>query len=334
MKPTIRDVAKMANVSISTVSRVMNAPATVVESKRQRVLEAIKKLQYQPNAFARGLIYKKSNTLGVMIPDVENPYYAGILRGMQNAAVQLGYSLMIFNTDRSKERTITYVENLYEKQVDGIIFASDILHPEYFDIIQHYRLPLVLASTNSQEYEIPSVDIDNEKAAYDAVKYLIELGHRKIGMLSFPLNDLISGVPRYNGFVRALKEFGLEKSATQVTYANHRFEEAYEGTAQLYSTFPDLTAVFAASDEFAMGAITYLHDQGITVPQQVSVIGFDNIRMAHMFIPKLTTIAQPVYEIGQRAVNKLYELIMEEKVEIFRESLPHQLIIRNSTQKA
>ena len=333
MKTTIRDVARMANVSISTVSRVMNTPETVVETKRKKVLEAIKALQYQPNAFARGLIYKKSNTLGVMIPDIENPYYAGVIRGMQDYAAKLGYSLMIFNTDRSKERTITYIEHLYEKQVDGIIFASDVLHADYYEIIRHFQLPLVLASTNTMEYDIPSVDIDDEKAAYDAVKHLIELGHRKIGMISFPFTDSIAGLPRYHGFVSALKDFGLEKYSSQVTFAGHRFEEAYEATAQLFSTYPDLTAIFTSSDEFAMGAITYLHDRGITVPGQVSVIGFDDIRMAHMFIPKLTTIAQPSYDIGQRAVEKLHELITKEKVEILRERLPHKLVARNSTLK-
>lgn len=333
MKTTIRDVAKMANVSISTVSRVMNAPETVVESKRRRVLEAIKELQYQPNAFARGLIYKKSNTLGVMIPDIENPYYAGLLRGMQDSAVRLGYSLMIFNTDRDKERTITYIEHLYEKQVDGIIFTSDIIRDDYYEMVQDLRLPLVLASTYSMGHEIPSVNIDDEQAAYDAVKYLIESGHRKIGMISFPYTDSIAGLPRYHGFARALKDYGLEKCSSQVTFANHRFEEAYEAASQLFSLYPDLTAVFTSSDEFAMGTITYLHDHGIEVPEQVSVIGFDDIRMAHMFIPKLTTIAQPSYEIGQRAVEKLQELITKEKVQILREYLPHKLIVRDSTKK-
>ncbi|MBO8171508.1 MAG: LacI family DNA-binding transcriptional regulator [Bacillaceae bacterium] len=331
MKPTIRDVARMANVSISTVSRVMNAPETVVEDKRERVLEAIKKLQYQPNAFARGLIYKKSNTLGVMIPDVENPYYAGVLRGMQDSAVKLGYSLMIFNTDRNKQRTVDYMRHLYEKQADGVIFASDVFHQEYYEAARHYQIPIVLVSTNSQEFEVPSVDIDDEKAAYDAVKYLIESGHRNIGMISFPFDDSISGLPRYQGFKKALKDFELEDCLSQVSFANHRFEEAYDATQQLFSRFPDLTAIFASSDEFAMGAITYLHEHGIAVPEQVAVIGFDDIRMAHMFIPKLTTIAQPVYEIGQRSVEKLHELITQGKVKNLRERLPHKLVIRDST---
>lgn len=331
MKSTIRDVAKYANVSISTVSRVMNAPETVIEEKRTRVQEAIEVLQYQPNAFARGLIYKKSDTLGVMIPDIENPYYGGLIRGMQDAAVMLNHSLMICNTDRDKQRTISYVQSFFEKQVDGIIFASDSLHEEYYEEMQRYRLPFVLASTNAPEYEIPSVDINDEQGANEAVKHLIELGHRSIGMVGFPLGYTISGQPRYDGFRRALQDAGLDAFENCIEFAEHRFEDAYAAASRLLTRCSELTAIFAASDEFAMGAISCARDMGRSVPDQLSVIGFDNIRMAHMFIPKLTTIEQPTYDIGYRSVLKLHELITTGKVEVLREKLPHQLIIREST---
>ena len=333
MKPTIRDVAKYANVSISTVSRVMNAPNTVVEAKRNRVLEAIEHLQYQPNGFARGLIYKKSDTLGVMIPDIENPYYGGLLRGMQDAAVSLNCSLMICNTDRDRNRMISYIRSFYEKQVDGIIFVSDALHPEYYAEMKRYHFPIVLASTAATEFNIPSVDVNNEQGSYDAVKYLIELGHRRIGMISFPTSDMISGITRLSGYQRALQEAGLEACIDNVEFAQHRFEEAYHATAKLLIKHRDLTAIFTASDEFAMGAISYIHEQGGSVPDTISVIGFDNIRMASMFIPKLTTIAQPVYEIGVRTVEKLYALITSGEMSVVREKLPHQLIIRDSVKK-
>jgi LacI family transcriptional regulator len=333
MKSTIRDVAKYANVSISTVSRVMNAPDTVVEEKRTKVLEAIEALQYQPNGFARGLIYKKSDTLGVMIPDIENPYYAGLIRGMQDAAVMLNHSLMICNTDRDKQRTIAYVQSFFEKQVDGIIFTSDSLHEEYYEEMQRYRLPFVLASTNAPEYDIPSVDIDDVQGAYDAVKHLLDAGHRKIGMIGFPLGVTISGEPRYNGFKQALRQFGLSEYEECIEFAEHRFEHAFEAAERLMSRCPDLTAIFAASDEFAMGAISYLREQGKAVPEHVSVIGFDNIRMAQMFIPKLTTIDQPTYDIGYRSVLKLHELITTGKVAVLREKLPHHLIVRESTRE-
>jgi LacI family transcriptional regulator len=331
MKPTIRDVAKLAGVSISTVSRVMNAPETVVPEKRRRVQEAIERLQYQPNAFARGLIYKKSNIIGVMIPDIENPYYAGLLRGIQDAAVRLKHSVIICNTDHDKSRMLAYARNLFEKQADGIIFASDTLFREFYDEMKRSKLPFVLISTEAPEYDVPSVDIDNEQAACEAVRYLIGLGHREIGMISFPIGDMISGAPRHAGFLRALGEAGLDRCASYVEFAAYRFEDAYEAASRLFARAPQITAVFAASDEFAMGTIACARDYGRTVPDQLSVVGFDDIRMAHMFIPRLTTIEQPVYQMGVRAVHKLHELVANGKVADLRERLPHRLIVREST---
>jgi LacI family transcriptional regulator len=331
MKPTIRDVAKLAGVSISTVSRVMNAPETVVPEKRRRVLEAIERLQYQPNAFARGLIYKKSDTFGVMIPDIENPYYAGLLRGIQDAAVKLNHSVIICNTDRDKSRMLAYARNLFEKQADGIIFASDALFREFYDEMKRSRLPFVLVSTEAPEYDVPSVDIDNEQAACEAVRHLIGLGHREIGMISFPVGDTISGAPRLAGFRRALGEAGLARCEANVEFAAHRFEDAYEAAERLLAKAPEITAIFAASDEFAMGAIAWARDHGRNVPENLSVVGFDNIRMAHMFIPRLTTIEQPVYQMGVRAVHKLHELVANGSVSELRERLPYRLIVREST---
>lgn len=333
MKVTIRDVAKHANVSISTVSRVMNNSDYVVEEKRARVLDAIAALQYQPNAFARGLIFKKSNTFGIMIPDIDNPYYSALIRGMQDAALELNHSLMICSTDRDRERLLVYIDNLHEKQVDGIIFASDSLPSQLYEQMSGYQIPFVLASTNSLDHQIPSVDINDELAGYEAVQHLIHYGHRRIGMIVFPFEDTISGWPRYRGFVRALRDHGLEAYSECIEYADHLFGHAYEATARLMNKHVDLTAIFAASDEFAMGVISYLRDHGIAVPDQMSVIGFDDIRMAPMYIPKLTTVAQPIYDIGFRAVLKLHELITTGEVIVLREKLPHQLIIRESTRR-
>ncbi|MWV43852.1 LacI family DNA-binding transcriptional regulator [Paenibacillus sp. HJL G12] len=333
MKPTIRDVAKMAEVSISTVSRVMNSPESVIESKRARVLEAIEKLQYQPNSFARGLIYKKSFTLGLLIPDIENFYYTGIIRGMQDACIKLGYSLMICNTDRDKNRLLAYIDAFHEKQVDGIVFASDVMFPEYYEKLVRCKIPFVLLSTHSDEFEVPCVEIDDEEAAYDAVKFLIDLGHRDIGMIGFNHENSISGPPRYQGFIRALEEAGLEHNREKIRYATHRFEHAYHAAHELFTDYPDTTAVFCVADEFAMGVISYLKDRNILVPGQVSVVGFDNLRIANMFIPKLTTIAQPMYEMGCRAAEKLHELVTTGSVEVLREKMEHKLIVRESSRQ-
>lgn len=333
MKPTIRDVAKRAGVSISTVSRVMNAPDTVTEDKRLRVLEAIEELKYQPNSFARGLIYRKSYTLGLLIPDIENLYYAGIIRGMQDACIKLGYSLMICNTDRDEGRLLAYIDAFHEKQVDGVIFASDKLIPEYYEKLAGYRIPFVLVSSHSYEYEVPSVEVDDEAGAYDAVKFLIELGHRKIAMIGFNDPNSVAGPPRCRGFARALAEAGLEHNSGNIVFASHRFEHAYDAAQELFAKYPDTTAVFCVADEFAMGVISYLKDRSILVPGQVSVVGFDNVRMAGMFIPKLTTIAQPMYEMGYRSVEKLHELLATGRVQVTRERLQHRLIVRESTRE-
>ncbi|KIL40676.1 catabolite control protein A [Gordoniibacillus kamchatkensis] len=331
MKSTIRDVAVMAGVSISTVSRVMNAPNSVVKHKREKVLEAIKALQYKPNGLARGLIYKKTNTLGVIIPDIQNPYYAGVIRGMEDASKALGYSIMICNTDRDEKRLFSYMQNLNEKRVDGILYTSDVVYPDFYEEIEAYRIPLVLVATHSLEYELPSVKINDEAAAYDAVKYLISLGHTSIGMISFELTDEIAGLPRYEGFQRALREYELEACVQQVAFAKHWHDDAYYAAERLLQQYPDITAIFTTSDEFAMGVLSYMHEKGIRVPEQMSVIGFDNIRMAQFTIPKLSTIAQPVYNMGYRAVEKLNALIKGEPDSTLREYLPHELIVRSST---
>lgn len=331
-KPTIRDVAKLANVSISTVSRVMNAPETVVESKREKVIAAIDQLQYQPNAFARGLIYKKSNTLGIFIPDIQNPYFSGVIRGVQDTANKLGYSIMICNTDQDEQRLLTYIRTFYEKQVDGLIFASDILRAAYYEEMQRFKLPIVLVSTHSENEEIPSVGINNEQASYDAVQHLIEYGHQNIGMIAFPNDDILSGLPRYNGFMRALQDAGLERNCHQVEFATYKFEEAYLATERLLDKYPNLSAVFAASDEFALGVIACLRSRGMHVPDDVSVIGFDNIRMSYMSHPKLTTIDQSDYQTGATAVHKMDELLKHGKSRTCREIMPHRLIVRESTR--
>jgi LacI family transcriptional regulator len=333
MKPTIRDVAKMANVSISTVSRVMNSPQSVLEIKRVKVLAAVEMLKYKPNALARGLIYKKTNTLGVVIPDIRNPFYADLIRGMEDASKKLGYNLIICNTDRDKKRLFSYLNSFYERQVDGILFTSDPVFPDYYNEMIRLGIPIVLAATHSMEYEIPSVKIDDEQAAYDAVNFLIKSGHRNIGMISFDLSDSIAGLTRYHGFVRALRENDLEVCKDNIVYINGWSYDTPDAAAQMMKKCPDVTAIFTASDELAIGLLCYLDEQGISVPGQISVIGFDNIRLAKLTIPKLTTVSQPTYEIGYRAVEKLDSIIEKKEDPILREYLAHEIIERSSTRK-
>lgn len=332
MKPTIRDVAKLANVSISTVSRVMNAPDTVAEDKKRRVQAAIDRLTYRPNALARGLIYKKTDTLGVVIPDIRNPYYAELIRGMEDASKRLGYSLIICNTDRSHERLFAYLAKFSEKQVDGLLYTSDALFPDYYREVKRLRLPVVLAATHSLEYPIPSVKIDDEQAAYDAVKWLIGLGHREIAMIGFELSDNIAGHTRYQGYVRALREHGLPTVKDRVIFMEGWNGELREIADRLLAGHLRVTAVFAAADEWAIALMSHLHDRGVRVPEDLSIIGFDNIRMSGLTIPRLTTVAQPIYRIGYRAVEKLHIWIEEGEDPVLREYVPHEIIVRDSAR--
>ncbi|QZT33816.1 LacI family transcriptional regulator [Caldalkalibacillus thermarum TA2.A1] len=332
-RATIRDVAEKAGVSISTVSRVLNNPEAVTEEKGKKVLEVIEELGYSPNALARGLIHKRTKTLGVLVPDVSNIYAAGVLRGMEDAARERGLNLIICNTDLKRERMTEYLHILSEKQVDGIIYTSEPVFPDVYEAFQRLKLPVVLASTHSLEYPLPSVKIHDEQAAYEATQYLIKQGHTEIGMISGPLSDPIAGLPRLQGYMRAILEQNWHYHFEQtVEYGHYRYEDGFEAMERLHRKYPQLTAVFCASDEMALGVISYLAQQGMSVPHDVSVVGFDNTRIAHICLPKLTTVSQPLHDIGYCTVQKMEELLEHGEVKELRTYLPHQLVIRDSVR--
>ncbi|MBM7095778.1 substrate-binding domain-containing protein [Bacillus sp. H-16] len=332
-KVTMKDVSRLAGVSMSTVSRVLNSPESVNREKREKVLNVIKELKYHPNALARGLVYKRTNSLGVLIPDVSNAYVAEVIRGMEDTALHYGYNLILCNTDLDQKKMVKYLQVLKEKQVDGIVFTSEPVTAELNELFEQLQLPVVLASTQSLEYNLPSVKVDDEKAAYDAASYLIGKGHRKIGMISGPTFDIISGATRYYGFQRAMKEKLQINAEDMVEFGSYRFEDGYNGMKKLLKRKPDVTAVFAASDEMAVGAITYLHEQGVDVPGDISIMGYDNTKFASMYIPKLTTVAQPMYEIGKTAVEKMMEKLEGEEGTLLRSYLAHQIIERDSVRE-
>ncbi|AJY75438.1 LacI family DNA-binding transcriptional regulator [Paenibacillus beijingensis] len=331
MKSTIKDVARLANVSISTVSRVLNNPEIVVPEKREKVLEAIQRLHYSPNALARGLIHKRTQTLGVLIPDISNLFYSAVLRGMEDAAHRSGNNLIICNTDNNRERRSSILSVLNEKQIDGVVWTSEPVDSGSYELFGKFGFPVVLAATHSLEFELPSVKIDEEQAAYDAAEYLIRRGHTRIGMISGPAADPISGHPRIRGFLRALDDYGIEGDAqSNIEYGKYHFENSYTAMSKLYAKLPDMTAVFASSDERALAAISFLHDNRIKVPDDISVISFDNTRMAGMSTPRLTAVAQPLYDIGYLAVAKLIGLINGEPPQQLRTYVAHSIVERDS----
>jgi LacI family transcriptional regulator len=326
-------VAKRANVSIATVSRIVNNQTGYSEKTKKKVLEAIEELGYQPNAVARGLINRRTHTIGVLFPKLSSTFVTDLLSGIEKATHEAGSSLIVCHTESNGEKTMKYLQLLNEKRIDGIIFTSAPLIDEYYQYIRKMNVPLVLLSTESYVYNVPYVKVNDRHAAYTATQYLIKQGHKNIGMISGNKNDLIAGRPRIDGFIRALQDHNLPYDEKKiVTNQGFSFSDGLGSLNTLLDQSPDITAIFAASDELAMGAISAAYQLGIKVPDELSIIGYDNLSIAEMAIPPLTSVAQPLTEMGEVAANMLFEILNHDKV-VDSRIMPHQIKERNSVKE-
>lgn len=330
MTVTIYDVAREAGVSMATVSRVVNNNPNVKPQTRKKVYEAIERLGYRPNAVARGLASKKTTTVGVVIPDISDSIVAEVARGIEDIANMYHYNIILCNADRRKEKEIRVINTLLEKQVDGLLFMGGMITEEHIQAFRTSPVPVVLCATSDENQSVPSVDIDHEKAAMDAVQALYERGHRKIGLISGTLEDLTHNYMRYKGYRTALEKFGLEFREDYVRIGNNRYEAGIEVMNYLLQLEDRPTAILAANDEMAIGAIHTVLDNGLRVPEDISIVGIDNVRMASMVRPRLTTVAQPMYDIGAVSMRLLTKLMKNEPVDEPRVILPHELIMRDS----
>lgn len=330
MTVTIYDVAREAGVSMATVSRVVNNNPNVKPQTRKKVFEAIERLGYRPNAVARGLASKKTTTVGVVIPDISNSIFSEVARGIEDIANMYHYNIILCNADKRKEKEIRVINTLLEKQVDGLLFMGGTVTDEHVQAFKTSSVPVVLCATADNQKSIPSVDIDHARAAYDAVKALLDRGHTKIAMISGTLEDPTNGYDRYQGYKRAMEEAGIPLRDEYVRVGNYRYDSGLEAAKYFLSLDDRPTAVFAANDEMAIGAIHTIQDNGLRVPEDLSVISIDNIRMASMVRPQLTTVAQPMYDIGAVAMRLLTKLMNKESSDHSQVILPHEVIYRNS----
>lgn len=319
MSVTIKDVAKKANVSYSTVSRILNNLPGYSEETKQKVEKVIKELGYQPNAIARGLINRETKTIGVLVPGVSDLFAGEILAGIEEKAHELGYSVMICKT---KYRTRDYLRTLYEKRLDGIIMVSGSINPESYEEIEKMNIPVVEVATKSNYPIIPSININEYQASYDAVKYLVEKGHSHIGMIAGTKGD-----DRIKGFKNALNDAGITVTHHMITYGDYHFDSGVDAMGELLDNYPTITAVFCASDEMAVGALSCLYKKGIKVPEKISVVGFDNTPTAKKAIPPLTTVAQPLNEMGESAV----QLLLDSSSEV-NKIYPHHIFERDTVR--
>lgn len=326
---TIKEIALQSGVSVATVSRIMNNQEGYSEETRRKVQMVIDKTGYKPNAVARGLVKQRTHTIGVLLPEVTNRFSSELIHGIESVSHQNGLSVIICNTDQDGIRTREYLSVLSEKQVDGVIFCSEQLRDEYIQDLKHMRFPVVLVSTYSYKYQCPYIRVDDRMAAYSAVEFLIDKGHSRIGMVSGSPKDPIAGRPRIEGYRQALEDRDIAFSEDRISYGDFHYESGLKAAEVLLSRCPEITAIFAASDEMALGVLSYAYRSGRKVPDDLSVIAYDDTQDARMSIPPLTALHQPIFEMGEKAVNILLGLEKQTGGII----MPHYIVERESVRE-
>jgi DNA-binding LacI/PurR family transcriptional regulator len=331
---TIHDVARKANVSPSTVSRVINNNSSISDATAKKVLMAIEELGYEPNIVARNFRKKETRILLVLVPNTTNPYYTHILSGINDTARKLGYSSFICNTQGDEQQERDALDLLAKKRADGAILLAT--EPGSLWLAKNRaKYPLVQCSEYDPNIPITHVCIDNYQAACDIVEYLLQLGHKKIGTISSK-NKYLSTRHRMEGYIDTLEKVGIPVRKEYIFHASedYSFESGNEGALQLMSLPDPPTALFCISDMLAQGAILGIQEMGLHVPDDVSVIGFDDVDQTTRYHPYVTTMAQPCYEIGQKATELVCSIIEENgasKERPLKYILPHKLIVRETT---
>lgn len=335
---TLKDVAKKAGVGVGTASRVLNNQAHVSEDKRERVLDAIKALNYQPDAIARSLKTKATHNIGVILNDITNPFYSELFRGLETEAKNSEYSIVFLDLFLQGDDWIDPVLSFYRSKVDGIIFVGSTVTEEILEACNNYDLPFVYASAaldipQSSVDTVYSVDINNESAAYDATKTLLDLGHKEIALILGSEDDKNSTYYRKKGFEKAMSENGVFINEDWVLYGQFTFESGYDAMKKILSGNHYPTAVFAISDLMAIGAAKAIFEAGLKIPDDISVMGFDGIQNSIYFYPEISTVKQPRYEMGLLATRKLVQLIQGIEVEETQTILNHEVILRTSIKR-
>lgn len=332
MPVSIKDVAREAQVSIATVSRVLNDIDVVNEDTKKKVLDAINKLGYRPNIVARSLKTQKSKTIGIIIPDISNQFYPEIVRGAEDVANIYDYNIMLCNTDLDPEKEMEYLRVLREKMADGVLYMSNSLEENILELIKKLEFPMVLVETKDEEEKLHSVTIDNLKAAFDATEYLIKKGNKNIAYIGLHEDMANAAALRYKGYKTALKNNNIQLNKNLVYFGGMKVNDGYEGINKILQN-EKIDAVFCADDEIAMGVINALRDKNIKVPEDIDVMGFNNIYSSNVFYPKLTTVSQPMYDMGSVGMRMLIKIINKDSLEQQHYVLKHEIIERDSCKK-
>jgi LacI family transcriptional regulator len=316
---TIKDIARLCDVSIATVSRVINNKAEGVGDKTiERIREVVKAMDYHPNSAARSMITKQSHTIGLVIPDVRNPFFSELARGVEDVCNDASFGCFLCNTDGTVEKENEYIRLLRGRVVDGVLFSTqnDIEFNEVFIDFQKAKYPFCFIERYISEMpNVPGVYFDNFQGAFDMTEFILGKGHKRIAFISGPLSTNNARL-RKQGYVQAMQKFGGDVDESLIVEANYRYSGGYKAMEKLITVNPlSFSAVFAANDLMALGAYQYLEEKGFRIPQDISIAGFDNISYPPVLKPMITTIEIPAYELGKSATEMLLLLIKGEILE-------------------
>jgi LacI family transcriptional regulator len=332
-RATITDVAAEAGVHPSTVSRVLNdhASSAISEETRGRVLAAADRLAYRPSALARSLRLQRTLTLGMLVPDITNPFFSSIIKGAEDAARERGYNMILCNSEDDPEREATYLRVLRERQVDGLLIASSQMADGTIDELRADAFPFVLLNRAAYGDDDLAVLVDNHAAAFDAITYLARLGHRRVGHVAGPQNTT-TGAERQAGYRAAVLEHGLATDPGLLVEAEAFSEEAgHRALGVMLAGDARPTAVFGANDLIAIGMLQRLRGLGVRVPGEISIVGFNDIPLAGLLEPALTTVRVPQLQMGVAGAHLLIDHLEGKPVGAVRVTLPTELIVRASS---
>ncbi len=326
-RPTIHDVARRAGVSKSLVSMVTRGEDGVSDEKREAILNAIEELNYRPNVMARSLVERRTRILGVMVSNLRNPFFGGVVSGIQARASELGYRVLFNTGDREADLEEQAIESLLELAVDGLILASPRVDDDFIARAGQ-TVPVVVLNRDTSDESSDSVTNDNVTGARLAVEHCVSFGHERIAFISG--GDSVAARVRCDGYVRAMREFGLADNIV-IAEGAHTEEGGYRGAQELLKTMPLPTAIFASNDLCAIGAMNALEEAGLTIPTDVSLLGYDNTTLAALRHIELTSIDQPGNVMGRSAVDHLAERIDGERNAPLHDVVAPTLVVRSTT---
>ena len=329
MASTMKDVARLAGVSIATVSRVMSGTATVSRKLRERVQAAIEELDYRPSRVARSLRTRRARILGVIVSDIRNPFFTAVVRGIEDVAHVNAYSLLLCNSDENAVKEQLYIQVLLAERVAGVIISPTDEDSTTCGTLVDSRIPVVAVDRRLRRVDADTVIVDNIKGASQAVSHLVRMGHRRIASIGGPAR-ISTGRERLEGYRNALADHEIAVDESLIKIGDFKQDSGYQLAHELLSLENAPGAIFVANNLMTLGALSAIHGRGLNIPRDVAIVGFDDMPWATSLPPPLTAVAQPTYELGSTAANLLLQRIADRERVLVEMMLEPDLVVRAS----